>query len=78
MQGTITFWNKNKAYGFIKTIVSGKHESYFCHISGIVEGELVPSVGDKVQFDAVPAEPGRTCGSAANVKITSAPSGGAR
>lgn len=75
MQGTITFWNKDKAYGFIRTVTNGKHESYFLHINEIVEGALVPTVGDSAQFDAVPAQPGKKCGSAANAKITAAGGG---
>ena len=75
MSGVITFWNKDKAYGFIRTVVNGKHESYFLHISDIVEGSLFPSVGDSAEFDAVPAKPGKKCGSAANAKIAAAGGG---
>ena len=75
MQGTITYWNKDRAYGFIRTIADGKQESYFLHINEIVEGALVPAVGDSAQFDGVPGQPGKKCGSAANVKITAAGGG---
>lgn len=69
MQGTITYWNKNRAFGFIRTIAGGKQESYFLHINEITEGPLVPSVGDTAVFEAVPAASGKKCGSAVSAKL---------
>lgn len=75
MEGTITFWNKDRAYGFIRVITQGKHESYFLHITQIVEGTPVPSVGDTAEFEAVPSTKSGKLLNAVNVKITA---GGAR
>jgi cold shock CspA family protein len=72
MQGTITFWNKDRAFGFIRTTTNGKHESYFLHITEIEEGPLVPSVGDAAEFDIAPAIKNGKLSNAAKVKITAA------
>lgn len=69
MQGTISYWNKDRAFGFIRTTTNGKHESFFLHISEIAEGPLVPSVGDTAEFDIAPSINNGKLQNAVNVKI---------
>lgn len=70
MQGIITYWNKDRAFGFIRTTANGKHESYFLHIVEITEGPLVPSIGDSVEFDIAPAINNGKLPNATHAKIT--------
>lgn len=76
MKGTITYWNKDRAFGFIRTVGHGKHESYFLHITEIADGPLVPSVGETAEFDTAPAINNGKLSNAVKVKIT--PAGGAK
>jgi cold shock CspA family protein len=54
MQGTITFWNNQRGFGFI-TIPTG--EKYFFHISNFNKGgeQDVPTLEGRVRFDVGPA-----------------------
>ena len=53
MKGKITFWRKDKGYGFV---LSGD-VSYFLHISNIKNQE-VPNPGDEIKFDEADGERG--------------------
>jgi cold shock CspA family protein len=77
MQGIVTHWNKQRAYGFVRTSINGKHESYFLHLTEITEGPLVPSIGDTAEFEVAPPRIPGKLPNAIKVKIT-APAGGAQ
>jgi cold shock CspA family protein len=67
MQGLLTFWNKERAFGFVQT---SQRETFFLHITQIVDGPLIPTVGSVVEFDVQPALPGKKLSNAVNAKIT--------
>lgn len=69
MQGILTFWNKERAFGFVQT---SQRESYFLHITRIIDGPIIPTVGSLVQFDVEPPLPGKKQPNAVNAKITAA------
>lgn len=75
MRGIVTYWSKERAYGFVRTTVHPKHESFFLHEMEISEGSLVPSIGDAAEFDIAPPRIGGKLSNAVNAKIT--PIGGA-
>lgn len=70
MQGTITYWNQDRAYGFIRTRNHGKQQSFFLHITEIAEGPLVPSVGARAEFEVAPAAKNGKLPNAVNAKVT--------
>jgi cold shock CspA family protein len=55
-QGTVTFFNTAKGYGFIKDV--NNQESIFVHANNL--GGLVLSEGDKVTFETEPGMKGPT------------------
>jgi cold shock CspA family protein len=71
MQGLLTFWSKERAFGFVLT---EQRQTYFLHITKIVAGPLIPTVGSLVEFEVAPALPGKPLPNAVNAKIT--PTGG--
>jgi cold shock CspA family protein len=75
MQGIVTFWNKARAFGFIRAAVNGKHESFFLHLTEITEGPLVPSIGDTAEFEVAPPRIPGKLPNAIKVKITGAAGG---
>lgn len=67
MQGLLAFWNKERAFGFV---ITDRRETFFLHITQIVDGPLIPTVGSVVEFDVQPALPGKKLPNAVNAKIT--------
>ena len=76
MEGIVTFFDKRRAYGFVRATVGGKHESFFLHITEVNEGPLVPSIGDTAEFEIAPPRTAGKLSNAVKVKIT--PVGGAK
>jgi cold shock CspA family protein len=75
MQGILTYWSKERGFGFIQT---AQRESFFLHITAITEGPLIPTVGCLVEFEPGAALPGKKAPNAVNAKITLPSAGGAR
>jgi CspA family cold shock protein len=48
MQGTITYWNLNRGYGFIR---GDDYTDTFVHVSALLDGRQALQVGNVVAFD---------------------------
>lgn len=58
MRGQITQWHDDKGYGFIQ--IDDSHQKIFCHISDFTQKQPRPNLGEKVSFDIVTNEQGKT------------------
>lgn len=67
LTGLLTFWNRDRAFGFIRT---EQRETFVLHITAITEGPLIPTVGSVVEFEVQPPLPGKKLPNTANAKIT--------
>jgi cold shock CspA family protein len=66
--GVLASWSE-RGYGFI---VGDGRQSYFLHISEIIEGPPIPRIGSNVEFIPAPPHNGGRLPSAVNVRILSA------
>ena len=66
MQGILTFWSKERGFGFVQ---NEKRETFFLHLTNIVAGALVPTVGSLVEFDVAAALEGKKSPNAVNAKL---------
>lgn len=69
MQGIVTFWSKERGFGVVQ---NAKRETFFLHLTNIVAGPLVPTVGSLAEFDVAAALEGKKCPNAVNAKLTMA------
>ena len=64
--GELVQWNNKGGYGFVR---DGAGNDFYVHVSKLVDGQLRPRIGDKLNFEIVSGRNGRPA--ASNVAVAS-------
>jgi len=66
-QGTLTSWYDDRAFGFIR---SGRYQ-YFLHVANLEDQNILPIVGDTIEFDVMESQIPHRSPRAINARIIS-------
>jgi cold shock CspA family protein len=72
MNGQISYFNRDRGFGFVVVTEAGNNTSFFMHVSDIISGPINPAVGDAVEFVPEPSRSGKRYSLALRCQIVSA------